>query len=172
MKVVSAIKICASLLGLLAFGILPARGQSEVDPDRFDSPTTEPSRNATTADREVAFIQYNGTFTLPYSVQCNGKNLAPGKYSLLFRSDGKQGQATLNQKGQAIGIAGAVHKPSHNRRSTAVIVEVNGTAWRLSAIQMAEMDLVLDPELPAKNSSEGKPIRIKALPLTPAPPKQ
>ena len=166
MNLLSLVKICASLLGLVVFGVLPARAQSEVDPGHFDSPTTKPfEKGKSDASAEAASIQYNATFTLPYPVQCNGKNLAPGKYSLSFRSDGKQGKATLNQKEQAIELVGVVNKQSQNHRGTAVIVEVSEKSRRLSAIQMAQVDLLLDPEWQAKNSSQSKPKRVDRLPL-------
>lgn len=166
MNLLSLIKICASLLGLVVFGVLPGRAQSEVDPDHFDSSTTKPfEKEKSDASPEAAPIRYNATFTLPYPVQCNGKSLAPGKYSLSFRSDGKRGRATLNQKEQAIEIIGVVNKLSQNHRSTAVVVEVSEKSRRLSAIQMAQVDLVLDPELQAKNSSASKPKRVDRLPL-------
>jgi hypothetical protein len=108
MKLVSVIKIFASLLGLVVFGVLPARAQSEIDPDHFDSPSCKPLENGkTNVIREAGPIQYN---------------------------------ATLNQKGQAIGIAGAVHQLGRNHPGNAVIVEISGETRRLSAIQVAKLD--------------------------------
>jgi hypothetical protein len=166
MKLLSLIKICASLLGLVVFGVLPARAQSEVDPDHFDSSTTKPfDKRQGDADPKVTPVQYNATFTLPYFVQCNGKSLPPGKYSLSLRHDGKQGKGTLHQKEQAIEIVGIVNRQTENHRNAAVIVEVSEKSRRLSAIQLTQVDLVLDSELQAKDSLESKPKQVDRLPL-------
>ncbi|MGB7847119.1 MAG: hypothetical protein WBL63_16000 [Candidatus Acidiferrum sp.] len=168
MRFVSVIKIAASLLGFVVFGVLPARAQSEIDPDHFDSPGTKPSENGkTSTGREAGSIQYNATFTLPYSAQCNGKSLARGKYSLLLRSDGKQGQVTLNRKGYAIALAGVVHQQTPNHPSDALIVEVSGKIRKLASIQLAKLDLVLEPEPRIRNTRDSKPNRIDKLLLRP-----
>ena len=81
-----AIAVFAGLLGC-SFMLGPSRAcaQAEIDPDHFDSANTEPVRQL------VRVIRYDDTFSLPYSVRCNGKQLAPGKYSISLRSDGKVG---------------------------------------------------------------------------------
>jgi hypothetical protein len=161
MRLLLFIKVAASLLGLVVFGILPVYAQAEIDPDHFDSPTTKPlEKGKPDTTPEAAPVQYNATFTLPYSVQCNGKNLAPGTYSLSVRHDGKQGKATLHREDQAIEVVGVVQKQPHNHRNTAVIVEVSEKSRRLSAIQMTQADLVLDPDTPGN-----KPKQVDRLPL-------
>lgn len=167
MKLLSVIKIFASLLGLLAFGVLPGYAQAEVDPDHFDSPSAEPFEKAHAgANRETAPLQYNGTFTLPYSVQCNGKRLAPGQYSASLDSDGKVGHLVLNCKGQATRIACVAHKPGENHQSDALIVEHDGKARKLSAIQVARVDFVLVPGPHQGDSIMGKARPVERLPLT------
>jgi hypothetical protein len=169
MKVTSVMGILAGWVGLAALGASPARAQSEVDPDHFESSNVEPFERAkANAGSEAAAIRYDGKFTLPYTVQCSGKNLPPGRYSVSLHSDGKTGQATLKQGGRAIGIPGVVHKQARKYGNDALVVELNGKTRRLSAIQVAELelDLVFEPKPPMESSSDGKPRRLEKLLLT------
>ena len=105
--------ILTSLAAGIALAAPPARAQFDIDPDHFDSPSIVPfdqPRTKANSERAIANVHYEGRFTLPYSVQCNGKRLRPGKYSISLRADGKVAQATLNQKGETIAIGGVVQK--------------------------------------------------------------
>jgi hypothetical protein len=163
MKVGSIVGILAGLSGLIAIGAPCARAQSEVDPDHFESPNVEPFERAKIkTSREAMAIRYGGKFTLPYPVQCSGKSLPPGRYSVSLHSDGKIGQATLQQGGQAIGIP-VVHKQARKYGINALIVELSGKTRRLSAIQVAELDLVFEPKPRTESSSDSKPRRFQKL---------
>jgi len=117
---------------------------------------------------EARARHYDGRFTLPYTVQCNGKSLSPGRYSVSLQSNGKIGQVTLKQRGRAIGVPGVVHKPAHkNGSDTLVVVELDGRTRRLSAIQVAELDLIFEPGLAMEAASNRRPRRFEKLPLVP-----
>jgi hypothetical protein len=138
MKVVSIVGILAGLSGLIAIGAPSARAQSEVDPDHFESPNVESFERAKiNTSRGAMAIRYDGKFTLPYTVQCSGKSLPPGRYSVSLHSDGKVGHATLNQGGKTTAIAGVINKQGRKRGDDALLVERNGNTRRLSAIQVA-----------------------------------
>lgn len=94
-----AFAVFVALLGSVMLGPSRAYAQAEIDPDHFDSPNAQP------IPQLVRMIRYDSTFSLPYSVLCNGKKLAPGKYSISLYFDGKVGRATQNQKNHAIEIA-------------------------------------------------------------------
>ena len=157
----------AALSGLIPLGAPPARAQSEIDPDHFASPNTEPFRMVKADIRsDVGTIRYDGKFQLAYAVECNGKSLGPGRYSVSLRSDGQVGWGTLHLGGQAIGIGGVVRRQVHKHGTDALIVEIKGTTRRLSAIQLAMLDFVLDPGPQLRNSVESAPGRLERLPLT------
>jgi hypothetical protein len=143
-----------------------AYAQSEIDPDHFDSPNTEPIPQTRTVDSKVRVTWYNGTFSLPYSVLCNGKKLAPGKYSISLRSDGTVGQATLNQKGHAIEISRVVQTGAPKQRDEVVVEENNKNGRTLSLVRVSGFDFVFDPKHSADPSSGGKPTHAEKLPLT------
>lgn len=165
----SVLVTLAALSGLLPLGAPPARAQSEIDPDHFESPNVEPfDKVKADASSDVGRISYDGKFRLAYTVECNGKSLRPGRYSVSLRYDGKVARATLNQDGQTIGIGGVVHRQAHKQGNDALIVQLKGTTRRLSAIQVAKLDFVLDPEPQTKNLANSEPGRLERLPLTEA----
>jgi len=160
------ITIFVGLLGPVM--LVPARvcAQAEIDPDHFDSPSTEPIPQPRTADSKVTVSRYDRTFSLPYSVRCKGKALAPGKYSISLRSNGNVGQATLNQKGHTIEIAGIVLTEAPKQRDEVVVVENSKNGRTLSLVRVRGFDFVFDPKRSAYLPPDGTPTRAEKLPLT------
>jgi hypothetical protein len=139
-------------------GASRASAQAEIDPDHFDSPNAQP------IPQLVRLLRYDGAFSLPYSVLCNGKRLAPGKYSISFRFEGKVGRAILNQENHAIEIAPVVQTEASKQRDEVVVVENNRTGPTISVVRVSGFDFVFD----AKDSADppgGSPERTKKLPL-------
>ena len=155
------IKILVSLALFFLFGISRAYAQSEVDPDHFEG---QPSQHAKPAETRVA--HYDGKFKLPYPVQCKGKQLPSGNYSLSLHSTGNVGRVILKQKDQAIEITGVLYLQAHNEGSNVLFVENNGKMRRLSAIHVAELDLVFDPKPQTEKVLDTKAIKIEKVPLT------
>src|SRR5215469_11614354 len=107
----SVLVILAALSGVIALGAPPARAQFEIDPDHFEAPNMEPfAKVKTDTSSNVGTIRYDGKFRLAHTVQCRGKSLRPGRYSISLRYDGKVAHATLNRDGRTIGIGGVVHR--------------------------------------------------------------
>ena len=150
--------VFVGLLWSVMLGPAGAYAQAEIDPDHFDSPNAQP------IPQRVRLLRYDGTFSLPYSVRCNGKKLAPGKYSISLRFDGKVGRATLNQKNHAIEIAPVVQTDAPKQRDEVVVVENNQTGRTLSVVRVSSFDLVFDPKHSA-DASDGTPAPTKTLPL-------
>ena len=160
---------CLTVLAALTAPCVSA--QSEIDPDHFESPNTWPfSRPKPNAASPVAETRYERRFALPYSVLCSGNKLAPGKYAISLRSDGKVGQATLSLKGQTVGIAGVVQRQSHKRGSNTLIIEAQGKIRSRSALQVAEFDFVFDLYRQTESLSKSKPRHFEKLPFTLLPP--
>ena len=167
MKVTSVIRIFASVAVLFVFVASGACAQSEVDPDQFDSPNTEhfPQPKAKERVAVAAEQRFNGTFMLPYNLECAGKKLLAGHYSLSLRSDGKTGRVKLNQKDQSIEIAGVVQKQARNPGPSALYVGLSGNARRLLAVHLSELDLVFDVNQQIRQSTGAKPAKIEKLAL-------
>lgn len=156
----------SAVIAFLRLGSPVGYGQQEIDPDHFDSLDTAPMPQPRTADSKVSVIPYHGTFSLPYSALCNGKELAPGKYSISLRSNGKVGQAIFNQKGHAVEIAAGVRTNGPKHHDEAVIVQNNKDRRTLSVIRVRGFDFVFDAQHSAVPSQNGTPNRAERLPLT------
>ena len=173
MKIPLVIRTLSCMLGLLTLGASCAYAQSEIDPDHFDSPNTEPFRQPKPkGDGQVAETKYERRFELPYSVLCGGKKLAPGKYTLSLRSDGKVARAILDLMGQAIEIAGVVQSQARKPMNSALIVEGKGEIRTLSAIQVTEFDFIFGPNHQTDSSQKRKPALFERLPITLSAPKR
>jgi hypothetical protein len=168
MRTAKVIKLLVILAGFTALATPRCYGQSDVDPDHFDSPNTEPwpppkskAGNAAKAEK----VRVDGEVTLPYTLICAGKRLLPGRYTVSLRSDGKTGRAILNQNGQIIEMAGAVRLPADPHARSVLVIECVGKAHRLSAVHVKEMELVFDPG-PKAEHPDDKPRRTEKLLLT------
>lgn len=147
--------------------LIPAAyAQQEIDPDHFDSPSTEPADQPTSSPSPGSATRYDGNFSLPYAVRCSGKQLAPGKYSVVLHSDGKVGHGVLKSKSQFIEIMSVVHPQDPKRNADVVVVESKGKVRNLAAIQVAGAKFVLDPIFTVDTSSSGKKKHVETLPLT------
>jgi hypothetical protein len=169
MRASRIMKLLVVLTGFAPLATPHCYGQSEVDPDHFDSPNTERFPQPKTKGGDGAArveVRFDGKVTLPYSLICAGKKLLPGRYSVSLRSDGKTGQALLNQKGQTLEVAGDVRLPADSNARNILLVECLGKAHRLSAIHLKEMELVFDSGPHVEHASEGKPGRTEKLPIT------
>jgi hypothetical protein len=173
----NATKVMGLLVITLSFTALASPSvyaQSEIDPDHFETTNTEPFSQPRAAGRLAAKLEkyrFSGKFKLPYAVQCPGTRLRPGEYSVSLSSDGKTGHATLIHNGQITEIAGSVRTRGQSRTHSALLVECSGNAHRLSAIRLAELDLVFDPGPPVEHTTNNKSKRIETLLLEVTAPK-
>ena len=153
-------RIAGYIIGLTVLTTLvggsKAHAQFEIDPDHFET-TDTPTR--------AAKMHYEGKVTLPYTVQCKGRSLPPGKYSVSLDSDGMTGQVTLLRKGQVLRIQGVAQRQSHQLRNS-LVVERNGGLPQLSMIHASAMDLKFDGG--TKGKSDGGRRAVEKLMLIPA----
>ena len=166
MKVLWILGKVTALTLLIALGGAGAYAQQEIDPDHFDSPSVEPPGQPKTEQNQVGASRYDGNFSLPYAVQCSGKKLAPGKYSVSLHSDGKVGHGVLKSKSQLIEITSVVHRKGSKRGTDVVVVGSKGKVRTLSAIQVAGVNFVLDPIFTLDTSSSSTKKHFETLPLT------
>jgi hypothetical protein len=164
MKAISAAKIYVALAAFAIFGVPHAYAQEGYD--HFDAPNLEPFEKAKiNTNSQAASVRLEGNFSLPYSVQCHGKSLPPGKYLLSLRSDGRTAQLTLNRDGQAMKFEGLTQKQALDRRPDALVVEHSGKSRQLSLIQIGQLDLILTSDPVLEHPSGGRPRTIEKLPL-------
>ena len=130
---------------LLALGGSRAYAQFEIDPDHYETREPESIEPSKTKAPGLAKIHFEGNFTLPYTLQCNGRSLPPGKYSVSVDSDERTVQVTLNRAGQMLRLQGIARRQNRRRQPAALVVTRNGKVRRLSSIRVAQLDLVFDP---------------------------
>jgi hypothetical protein len=142
-----------------------ARAQSEVAPDHFGSPNEEPlSARRILSESAASTERFYGTLTLPHRVQCNGKSLTSGKYSVALRSDGTMALLVLNRSGRATKLEGFAHRQVQNAERDTVIVERNGNVRRILEVRLQGLHLVFQPDAPVPASSR-KRTSIEEIPL-------
>ena len=140
MKITTAVKasVFAAALGLAWLLPATAHAQAEVAPDFYELSNTE-----TTATQAKA--NFEGKFSLPYHVQCSGKDLKPGQYLFSVKSEGASRVVTIHRGGESVNIpmhevpanqtashsALLVRKSSEGRKLEGVYVESLNTMWYL-----------------------------------------
>ena len=79
-------------LVLACFCSATTHAQATIEPDNYTRRNTVPI-----ADPSVK-VEFQGSFSLPHEVQCHGHKLAPGKYTLIVKTVGKDKMVTLQQE--------------------------------------------------------------------------
>jgi hypothetical protein len=152
----SSIPTLFGLAVMVSIGGPHAYAQFEIAPDHFEEREPglfQPSKANTPS--QSAKIQYAGNVTLPYTLQCNDRTLPPGKYSVSLHSDGRTARVTLNRKGAAVTLQGVAQRQNRYRGGEALVMERNGGQYRLSAIHLAQLDLVFNAH--PEHRSDGTP---------------
>ena len=157
--------VLVGLLGWIALGNSCAYAQSEIDPDHFDSPNTEPFPQPKGSSSQVRAILYEGNFSLPHAVECSGKKLPPGQYSISLRFTGVAAEFTLRRNGHIVEAGGLLHPEGPNHGRDALFLGRGRKMRRLSAIHVAGSDFVFATSLEAEPVSDNWPGGIERLPL-------
>jgi hypothetical protein len=140
-----------TLAGLAVFFVFPnprAYGQAEINPDHYETSDSAAYTAKASPAIQPARLHYEGNFTLPHDVKCEGKSLHPGAYVVSLDSDGTTVKVTLNlndqsvRKDQAVRIETVPQRQARYRGQDAVVVERSGDTRQLSAIHIAQLDLV------------------------------
>jgi hypothetical protein len=170
MNAATRITIAISLAAACAALASPsARAQAEVAPDHFDAPDMVPfteaqASTAAAPAAQAANLHYDGKVTLAHSVHCNGKSLAPGKYAVSLRSDGRTVQVSLKQGGRVVTLQGAAHANVRICDRGYLVVERRGNERRLQVIHAGAVQLVFAPEA-GRTLSANAPATLEVLPL-------
>lgn len=161
--------VATYIIGLAVFvtnGVPHALAQFEVDPDHYETRepgTSQQSKNSPAI--QAVDVHYKGNFTLPYTLECNGRKLPPGKYSVSLESHGRTARVAMNGKGQSLRFQGMIRSENSNRRPNALVVWRKGELRELSLIQVAKLDVVFDASL--EHRSVDKPNNLERVALIP-----
>jgi len=138
------------LLAVLGFAcLLPARVYAQVDaqpdPDLYDG-----SRTAAMATHAVpkahakqAKADFAGQFSLPYNVECGGKNLRPGQYSISVKSEGTNRVLNIHSSAANMNIPVRVVPADQGASRSAVLVRTSGEERKLEAVYVEGLNATL-----------------------------
>jgi len=91
-------KIAWMIAGLMlaCFCSATTHAQATIAPDNY------PRLNTVPYTPEAVKVDFQGNFSLPNEVQCHGHKLAPGKYTLMVKTVGKDKMVTLQREGSDV----------------------------------------------------------------------
>lgn len=149
MKAINIVRASAVLvgLGLSAFLAASCQAQQEVAPDIYDSNGLvgmTPQIQKVLPDQEKhQAVDFQAKFTLPYELQCAGRVLAPGEYSLFLNSVGPNRIVTVRGKdGMILRIRPRASEHASAGQSM-LLVRRAGKLRALKAIYLDELRLAL-----------------------------
>ena len=160
MKAINMLRTSTVLvgLGLTAFLAGPCQAQQEVAPDFYEVNAVQPA--------QPQAAEFRGNFTLLHKVQCAGKVLAPGNYSLSLDSKGSDRRITLRGKNGMMKIRPrAVAEHTAVDQST-LLLRRTGELRRLNAIYLEELGLVLYLEPEATQDMARNPEGAERVPIS------
>jgi len=136
MKFKTVVKTSALIASLGFVSLLPTqvRAQAEVAPDQF------PSLPAEWNAPKVAFA---GKLSLPYGVQCSGKNLKPGQYAVSVKSEGASRTVTISGTGASVNMRARLVPANRGPKGSALLVRKSDAGHKLEGIYVAALNATL-----------------------------
>jgi len=140
------VSILTAALGLACLLPATAHAQAEIAPDNYDiaaPQTTVAAQPAPAAAKTQVAADFDGKFSLPYKVNCSGKALAPGVYSLSVKSAGANSVVTIHRNGEDTNLV--VRRVSQRPVSStsALLLRRAGPARTLEAVYVQQLNAVL-----------------------------
>ena len=125
-------------LGCLLPGI--AHAQAEVSPDFFElsntAAATQMAANASNAD-------FQGTFSLPYDVECSGHKLKSGQYTLALKSEGTNRTVTMHRGTEDMNIRVRRVLGNSTAGRSALLMRKLGERRMLEAVYVQKLNMLL-----------------------------
>jgi hypothetical protein len=132
-------------LALACFWPATTHAQAEVSPDFYavdnSAPILQPQMTLAANAQQAADFQ--GNISLPYQVQCSGKKLAAGQYTVAVKSEGQQKTMVLHKDGNEVKLAVWQIVPASKAERSALLVQTAGETRMLEAVYVASMNAIL-----------------------------
>ena len=148
MKMATVVKVSVLTATLGCAFLVPAtaRAQSDVMPDSFAFSSGEVTATQPVQSLGVqqANADFEGKFSLPYGVQCAGRNLRPGEYLFSVKSEGSARVVAIRGGGENVRIH--VREVRANRRGTtksALLLRKSGDARSLAGLYVEGLSSTL-----------------------------
>lgn len=159
MKITTLAKASVFTMALGLACLLPAtaHAQSDAMPDYFpfsaeEANATQPAQPAVT---KVAKVDFEGKVSLPYGLNCTGKNLKPGEYSLSVKSEGPNRVVTIHGSGQNVSMRVREVQANRGSNQSVLLVRKSTEGRRLEAVHLPDLNATLYLDSNTKGSNSG-----------------
>ena len=160
MTTVVKASIFTAALGLACLLPATARAQSDVMPDEFAF-----SAETTVAQPVVAVqtkANFEGKISLPYGVNCAGKNLKPGEYMVSVKSQGSSRVVKIYGHGENVNMQVREVRANQAASHSALLVRKSGEGRKVEAVYVEGLSatLYLNP------NTNGSGTKLDRLPIS------
>jgi len=171
MKTMKAVRISVVLLGLgvAALVATPCRAQSEVNPDFYDVAVQADlavAAQPTTTLVAKAEAQFQGTFQLASAVECSGKTLPAGEYTVSLPQGDAFGRVTLRHNGETIQLEPRAISRNSLSGKSAVLLTREGNHRTLEAIYVRDMHTTMYFRTEGLRLVASNSVRAQRVPIT------
>jgi hypothetical protein len=160
MKMTTVVKasMLTAALGLACLLPATARAQSDVMPDEFAFSDTTPAAQPAA----VQAANFDGKISLPYAVNCAGKNLEPGEYMVSVRSEGSARVVTIHGGGARVNMQAREVRVKEATNHSALLVRKSGQGHKVEAVYVEGLGatLYLNP------NTNGAAVEMERLPIS------
>jgi hypothetical protein len=162
MKMTTVVKasMLTAVLGLACLLPAPARAQSDVMPDEFAF-SVEPT-NVAQPVAAVKAANFDGKISLPYALNCAGKNLEPAEYMVSARSEGSARVVTIHGGGAPVNMQAREVRVKEATSHSALLVRTSGQGHKVEAVYVEGLGatLYLNP------NANGAVVEMERLPIS------
>jgi hypothetical protein len=159
MKMTTVVKasIFTAALGLACLLPAAARAQSDVMPDEFpfSAPETTAVQPVQHADAKQAKASFEGKISLPYGVNCAGKNLKPGEYMVSVKSEGSSRVVAIHGHGENVNMQVREVRANRAASHSALLVRKSGEGRRVEAVYVQGLSATLYLNAKSNGSAAG-----------------
>jgi hypothetical protein len=158
MKITTLAKASVFTMALGLACLLPAtaHAQSDAMPDYFPFSAEEAAtQTAQPAVTKVAKADFEAKVSLPYGLNCAGKNLKPGEYSLSVKSQGASRVVTIQGSGQNVSMRVREVPANRGANQRALLVRKSTEGRRLEAVYLPDLNATLYLDSNTKGSDSG-----------------
>jgi hypothetical protein len=141
MKMTTVVKatMFTAVLGLACLLPATARAQSDVMPDEFAFSDTTPSAQPVA----VQAANFDGKISLPYGVNCAGKNLVAGEYMVSVRSEGSSRTVAIHGRGENVNMQVREVRADRVASHSALLVRKSGQGRKVEAVYVEGLGATL-----------------------------
>jgi hypothetical protein len=144
MKMTTVVKatMFTAALGLACMLPATARAQSDVMPDEFAF-SAEPTTVAQPVAATQAKANFEGKISLPYGVNCAGKNLEPGEYLVSVKSEGSNRVVAIHGRGENVNMHVREVRTNRVASRSALLVRKSGQGHKVEAVYVEGLGATL-----------------------------